>query len=152
MQETWVRALGKEDPLEKEMATHSSVLAREIPWTEEPGRLQSMGSQRVRHDLATKPPRPFLQKPCYHEKTRVNFLNHWKREREKKKRNTKTNLEFCNQGKKSFNGNEKQILKWTNKNWWKVVTSRSTLQELPKQILLGKGKWYRSQTLPTQGM
>jgi len=63
------------------------------------------------------------------------------REREKKKRNTKTNLEFCNQGKnKSFNGNEKQILKWTNKNGWKVVTSRSTLQELPKQILLGKGK------------
>ena len=54
MQETWVRSLGQEDPLEKEMATHSSILAWEIPWTEDPGRLQSMGSQRVRHDLATK--------------------------------------------------------------------------------------------------
>ena len=48
--ETWVRALGREDPLEKEMATHSSTIAWKIPWTEEPGRLQSMGSQRVGHD------------------------------------------------------------------------------------------------------
>ena len=46
--------LGQEDPLEKEMAAHSSILAWEIPWTEEPGRLQSMGSQRVRQDSATK--------------------------------------------------------------------------------------------------
>ena len=44
--ETWVQSLGREDPLEKEMATHSSTLAWKIPWTEEPGRLQSMGSQR----------------------------------------------------------------------------------------------------------
>ena len=44
-QETWVRSLGREDPLEKEMATHSSILAWRIPWTEEPGGLQSMGSQ-----------------------------------------------------------------------------------------------------------
>ena len=50
MQETWVRSLGWEDPLEKEMATHSSTLAWKIPWTEEPGSLQSMGSQRVRHN------------------------------------------------------------------------------------------------------
>ena len=50
MRETWVRSLGREDPLEKEMATHSSFLAWKIPWTEEPGRVQSMGSQRVRHD------------------------------------------------------------------------------------------------------
>ena len=50
VQETGVRSLGWEDPLEKEMATHSSNLAWKIPWTEEPGRLQSMGSQRVRHD------------------------------------------------------------------------------------------------------
>ena len=48
--ETRVRSLGREDPLEKEMAIHSSTLAWKIPWTEEPGRLQSMGSQRVRHD------------------------------------------------------------------------------------------------------
>ena len=50
MRETWVRSLGGEDPLEKEMATHSSVLAWKMPWTEEPGRLQSVGLQRVRHD------------------------------------------------------------------------------------------------------
>ena len=50
MQEMAVRSLGQEDLLEKEMATHSSILAWEIPWTEEPGGLQSMGSQRVRCD------------------------------------------------------------------------------------------------------
>ena len=47
------QSLGREYPLEKEMATHSSILAWRIPWMEEPGRLQSMGSQRVRHDSAT---------------------------------------------------------------------------------------------------
>ena len=47
MWETWVQFLGWEDPLEEEMATHSSILAWEIPWTEEPGRLQSMGLKRV---------------------------------------------------------------------------------------------------------
>ena len=50
MQETRVRTLGWEDPLEKEMAIHSRTIAWKIPWTEEPGRLQSMGSQRVGHD------------------------------------------------------------------------------------------------------
>ena len=50
MRETGVRSLGREDPLEKEMATRSSTLAWKIPWTEKPGRLQSMGSQRVGHD------------------------------------------------------------------------------------------------------
>ena len=50
MRETQVPSLGWEDPLEKEMATHSSTLAWKIPWTEEPGMLQSMGSQRVGHD------------------------------------------------------------------------------------------------------
>ena len=49
-QEMWVQSLGEEDPLEKEMATCASIPAWEIPWTEEPGGLQSMGSQRVRHD------------------------------------------------------------------------------------------------------
>ena len=53
LQETWVRSLGREDPLEKEMATHSSILAWRIPWTEEPGGLQSTGSKRVGHDWAT---------------------------------------------------------------------------------------------------
>ena len=50
LQETQVQSLGREDPLEKGMATHSSILAWRIPWTEETGRLQSMGSQKVRHD------------------------------------------------------------------------------------------------------
>ena len=53
MQETWAWSLGRENPLEKEMATHSSILAWKIPWTEAPGRLQSMGLQKVRHDWAT---------------------------------------------------------------------------------------------------
>ena len=58
MQETQVRSLSQEDPLEKELATHSSMLAWEIPWTEEPGGLQSVGSPRVGHDLMTKPGPP----------------------------------------------------------------------------------------------
>ena len=55
MKETQVQLLGQEDPLEKEMATHSSILAWEIPWTNEPRGLLSMGLQRVRHDLTTEP-------------------------------------------------------------------------------------------------
>ena len=54
MQEMWVLSLGWEDPLEKELATHSNILAWGIPWTEEPSELQSMGSRKVGHDLATK--------------------------------------------------------------------------------------------------
>ena len=54
MQETWIRPLGGKDPLEKKMATHSSVFAWEIPWTEKPNRLKCIGLQRVRHDLATE--------------------------------------------------------------------------------------------------
>ena len=54
MREKQVRSLGQEDCLEKEMATHTSILAWEIPWTEEPGGLQSVGLQRIRHDLATQ--------------------------------------------------------------------------------------------------
>ena len=55
-QETWVQSQGQEDPLEEVMAAPTSILAWEIPWTEEPGGLQSMGSQRFRHDLAAKQP------------------------------------------------------------------------------------------------
>ena len=54
IQETWVQPLGQEDPLEKGMATHCSILAWEISWTEEPGGLQSMGLQRIGYDLVTK--------------------------------------------------------------------------------------------------
>ena len=53
-QKTWVQSLGQEDPLETETATHSSILTWRIPWMEEPGGLQSVGSQRVGHNLATK--------------------------------------------------------------------------------------------------
>ena len=53
IQEMWVQSLGHEDSLEKEMAVYSSIFVWEIPWTEEPGGLQSMRSQKVRHDLAT---------------------------------------------------------------------------------------------------
>ena len=56
MQETQVRSLGSKNPLEKEMATDSSILAWKIPWTEKSGRLQSVGSQRVGYDSVTKPP------------------------------------------------------------------------------------------------
>ena len=54
MQDMQIGSLGQEDPLEKEIATHSSILAWEIPWTEEPGGLQSIGLQRVGQDLMTK--------------------------------------------------------------------------------------------------
>ena len=54
MQEKWVSSLGQKDPLEKEMATHSSILTREIPWTEDPGGLQFIGSEKAGHDLAAK--------------------------------------------------------------------------------------------------
>ena len=54
MQEMQVQSLGGEDPLEKEMTNQSGILTWKIPWTEEPGRLQSMGWQRIEHDLATK--------------------------------------------------------------------------------------------------
>ena len=55
MRETWVRSLGREDSLEKEMATHSNTFTWKIPWMEEPGRLQSMGLLQVRHDWAIIP-------------------------------------------------------------------------------------------------
>ena len=57
MQEMWVRSLGGEDPLQEEMATHSSILAWKFPWTEEPGGLLPMGSQRVRHGRASTYPK-----------------------------------------------------------------------------------------------
>ena len=58
MQKSWVQSLGQEDHLEKEMTTHSSILAWRIPWTEKSGGLQSMGLQKVGYDLVTKPPPP----------------------------------------------------------------------------------------------
>ena len=70
IQEAWILSLGylyplgREDTLEKEMATHSSILAWKIPWTEESGRVQSMGSQRVRHHWATEQQRNALWSPC----------------------------------------------------------------------------------------
>ena len=66
MQEMCTQSLGWEDPLEKEVAMHSSILAWDVPWPEEPGKLQSMGLQRVRHNLATKQQQP-LQMICIWE-------------------------------------------------------------------------------------
>ena len=67
--ETRVQSLGHKDPLEKEMATSSSILTWKILWTEEPGRLQSMGSQRIRHNLATK--QHICNKPIFEKKTKA---------------------------------------------------------------------------------
>ena len=58
----WVQSLGWEDPLEREMGTHSSILAWEIPWMEEPGGLQSIGSERVGHNLVTKKQQQYTKK------------------------------------------------------------------------------------------
>ena len=68
MQETWVRSLDREDPVKKEMATHSSVLLWRILWTEEPGELQSMGSQRVRYDWVNNT-------HTYHARTKYSFIH-----------------------------------------------------------------------------
>ena len=68
VQETWVRSLGQEDPLEKGSTTHSSILAWRIPWMEETGRLKSMGSQRVRHDWVTSAHRL--------SRTQSNYVQH----------------------------------------------------------------------------
>ena len=70
MQETRVRSLGWEDPLEKEMATHSRILARRVPWTEEPGRLQSIGLQRGRHNCSLSPITGMKEKASKREKER----------------------------------------------------------------------------------
>ena len=64
VQETQVRSLGWKDPLEEGLATSSSILAWRVPWTEEPDRLQSMGSQRIRHDLESKQHQAKVQRSC----------------------------------------------------------------------------------------
>ena len=74
MQETWVRSLGWEDPLEKGMATHSGILAWRISWTEEPGGLQSMGSERVIQDwVITHTLDTFIWLPAYHQLASYNY-------------------------------------------------------------------------------
>ena len=76
MRETWVGSLGQEDPLEKEMATHSSILAWRIPWTEKPGGLQSMGSQRVGHDCFESEGELSKWNFTSYKRSRVVFLLH----------------------------------------------------------------------------
>ena len=71
---TWVQSLGQEDPLEKEMATHCNTLAWKIPWTEEPGRLQSMGLQRVRHDWATSLSLPWWYHPSWDKDAKTDYF------------------------------------------------------------------------------
>ena len=77
MQEMWISSLGQEDPLEEETATHSSILAWEISWTEEPGRLQSMESQRAGHDLAIKQQSSLARDRTRVPAVKVLSLNHW---------------------------------------------------------------------------
>ena len=76
VRETRVWSLGQEDPLEKEIATHSSTLAWKIPWTDKPGRLQSMGSQRVGHDWATSLSLSILFRP-FRIQLMTGFKFHW---------------------------------------------------------------------------
>ena len=82
MQKAWVRSLGREDPLEKGMVTHSSILAWRILWTEDPGGLQSMGSKRVRQNLATKPPPSkdsglsHTHQPTWEDESRLDTQGH----------------------------------------------------------------------------
>ena len=71
-EETWVQLLGREDPLEEGIVTHSSILAWKIPWTEEPGRLQSMGSQRVGHNWVNSLSLSFLCFQCWRKKQQIN--------------------------------------------------------------------------------
>ena len=75
MQETWVGSLGGEDPPEKEMATHSSTVAWKIPWTEELGGLQSMGSQRVRDNSVTEPACMVLCQLAPSHHSQVHYLH-----------------------------------------------------------------------------
>ena len=77
MQETWVWSMGQEDPLEGEMTTYSSILAWRIPWTEEPGRLQSMRSQRVRHDWVTNTFTFTLERQNYFNVSGIRLLLIW---------------------------------------------------------------------------
>ena len=74
MQETWVQSLGWEDPLEKKMAIYSSTIAWKIPWTEEPGRLQSTGLQRVGHNLASEQQFNALEGPLL--KLKLQYYGH----------------------------------------------------------------------------
>ena len=76
MQETWVQSLGQEDPLEKEMATHTSILAWRIPQTEELGRLQSMGVKRVGHSLVTNTFTHWTSSLQNFKKVNVSTLSH----------------------------------------------------------------------------
>ena len=80
MQETWIWSRDQEDPLEEEMATHSSILSRRIPWTEETGRLQSIVSQRVRHDWSDSIAQKVTQKLLYDAAVTLlgNFQKNWK--------------------------------------------------------------------------
>ena len=73
MRETQIQSLGQEDPLEKEMATHSSILAWRIPWTQEPGGLQSIGSQRVGHDWETNTQGKLKSLPSSHQGLSTSF-------------------------------------------------------------------------------
>ena len=96
MQETWVQSLGREDLLEKEMTTHSSTLAWKIPWTKEPGRLQSMGSQRVTHDWTTSLSLLDILLISHHHKKKGDYNNKifWDTERERGRPHSQALLQY----------------------------------------------------------
>ena len=93
--ETWVWSLGREDPLEKEMAIHSSTIAWKIPWTEEPGRLQSTGSQRVGHNWVTSlsfPSLVFLPREFHGQRSLVSYSPWGRKELDTTERLTHTHI------------------------------------------------------------
>ena len=123
MQETQVRFLGGDDPLEKEMATHSSILAWRIPWREEPGRLQSTGLQRVRHNWATSLHlRRRESKSVWKNSWRDyswKFPQHGKRNSQSSPRSTKSSIQDKPKDKQA-----KTHINQTNKDWQRLNTKK----------------------------
>ena len=115
MQETSVQSLSREDPLEEGMATHSSILAWRIPWIEEPGGLQSMGSQTIRHDWATK---------HKHNTDLTQSLTHLTAEADHK---------IC----ENVKGPKKQKQSW--KKWMSQKSYNSQFQKLYKATIIKTG-------------
>ena len=123
MRKTWVRSLGREYPLEKEMATHSSALAWKIPWMEEPGGLESMGSLRVGHDWETS-------------LSLFTFM-HWRR----KWQPTPVLLPGKSHGQRSMVGYSPQGHKESDTTEWlhfKITADGNCSHEIKRQLILGR--------------
>ena len=127
--ETWVLALGWDDPLEKEMSTHSSILAWKIPWTEEPGRLQSMRLQRVGHDWVTSI--SFLSWHLLFGWGRVTNLCHWVER-------GRNRSDVCHLWMKALN------------HWWETSQSPLPFHEWPPSSSNSTGVEVRTQLTQSQ--